>query len=252
LLPLMGPCCSVEAAQKEQTTIPSSPVVPAACQAESGELVERLKESLKEQHLRLKDLPDTSSPEFMQVLHELGFSSALERVKVIKAVVTLRKAPSAEAPPEDTTKFDTWQYDEMTKFQKAEAKFVVKDFVKAMVHGRNFQLVSPGSGEILDAVVSLNKRVDTLTICEEAGKKETIADLCNILDVAAEPEPSLAVQLRIDGQPEICLLLPSEEERETFVNALGILSKYAQAPKASQKVQRTYGSHRSTGDPAGS
>ena len=185
----------------------------------------------------MKDLPETRSADFSKALQELGFSSALDRVKIAKAINTLRDkevgSVANEVNPEawDTAKFDTWQYDEMSKLQKTEAKNMVKDFVKTMVQGRRLQAIQADSGEIVDAQVCLNKRVDRLTV--DVGDKTgpIVTELCDILDVVANVEPHLSVTVKTACLSEVCLLLPNLEERDTFTNALGILSQVAQKPK---------------------
>ena len=201
----------------------------------------------QDEHLRLRDLPETRSSDFSKALQELGFSSALERVKIAKAVNAIRESDtgasasstcngqkaSAERDTNqdwDTGKFDTWQYEEMSKVQKAEAKFMVKDFVKAMVHGRRLQMLKVESGEIVDAQVSLNKRVDRLIVHVAEEPCPVTTELCEILDVVPVDEPNLSVLVKT-GRSEKCFLLPTAEERDVFTNALGILSQVAQRPK---------------------
>ncbi|CAE7494448.1 unnamed protein product, partial [Symbiodinium necroappetens] len=198
----------------------------------SSELLERLLSILKDQGLRLKDLPESDSPDFAKLLQELGFSSALERVKLAKAVRALRSENEANLKDSDgDTKFDTWQYEEMSRVQKAEAKCMVKDFVKAMVHGRRLQKLSAETGEIVDVQVSLNKKVDRLTIEGiEAQRNEApiLTDLCDILHVEPMTEPDLTVLVKTRDS-ELCLLLPSLEERDAFTNALGSVSVFRSA-----------------------
>ena len=189
--------------------------------------------------LRLRDLPEVSSPEFPKLLQELGFPLALERVKIAKAVAALTAlrdrneakdgdGDATDANDANDAKFDTWQYHEMSKGQKAEAKSMVKDFVKAMVHGRSLQRLSMDSGELQDVQVSLNKKVDRLTIEAGAGYP-VVADLCDILDVVPL-EPDLTVMVKT-CESETCLLFSTVEERDAFTNALGILSQVAQRGK---------------------
>ena len=194
------------------------------------------------QHLRLKDLPESHSPDFAKLLQELGFSSALERVKLAKAVRAF-KSEQNEANLKESdgdTKFDTWQYEEMSRVQKTEAKCMVKDFVKAMVHGRRLQKLSAETGEIVDVQVCLNKKVDRLTIEGiEAQRNEApiLTDLCDILDVVPMTEPDFTVIVKTRDS-ELCLLLPTLEERDAFTNALGILSQVAQRPKLQADVAK--------------
>ena len=196
----------------------------------------------QDQHLRLKDLPESHSPDFAKLLQELGFSSALERVKLAKAVRAF-KGEQNEANLKESdgdTKFDTWQYEEMSRVQKTEAKCMVKDFVKAMVHGRRLQKLSAETGEIVDVQVCLNKKVDRLTIEgieAQSNEAPILTDLCDILDVVPMTEPDFTVIVKTRDS-ELCLLLPTLEERDAFTNALGILSQVAQRPKLQADVAK--------------
>ncbi|CAE7573441.1 unnamed protein product [Symbiodinium natans] len=63
-------------------------VTDAACfdfELERASLLRSLRERLSLEGLELEDMPDTSSQDFLRLLQELGFESALARAKVQKA-----------------------------------------------------------------------------------------------------------------------------------------------------------------------
>ncbi|CAJ1395905.1 unnamed protein product [Effrenium voratum] len=187
------------------------------------QLLELLRQTLKARQLQMKDLPEPKSSEFTQLLQELGFESALDRVKLGKMVTRERTGEAANVANAESSanvSFDTLEYEEMSRLQKAEAKYLIKDFVKCMIQGRYLQTVKAGSGEIVDCLATLNKKVDRLVLaCGQAASEVRLAEISEVT-VSSEGVSVLG----LGG--EIPLLLP-EEERETFANALAILAHRA-------------------------
>jgi len=58
--------------------------------------VEMLKAKLSEEGLTMEDLPDADEPDFLLVIEELGFNTALHRMKLRKAVRELQQGPEED------------------------------------------------------------------------------------------------------------------------------------------------------------
>lgn len=113
------------------------------------------------------------------------------------------------------------------KEQRAQAKIVVKDFVKSMVKGRKMNVIAP-DGNLKSCSVSLNRDLDMLRIKVKSNSRSI--PLREIEEIHAGEDPGeLNIQTPLD-ELSATLMLPSEEtitfrmndvnDRDTFVMCL--------------------------------
>mmetsp|Transcript_12101 Transcript_12101/g.31978 ORF Transcript_12101/g.31978 Transcript_12101/m.31978 type:complete len:231 (+) Transcript_12101:164-856(+) len=161
-----------------------------------------------------------------------------------------------EAPPERdadarsegaasaTSSAGSSSYETWTREQKAEAKRIIKDFVKSMVKGKNLHVVLP-NGQIRTVLVSLSRALDILKIKAGANKDAQaraipLATIDEILvgtdtgdSEACEgmetPLDELSVTLALSSQECITFRMSDVEARDTLVMCLTMFSNEARA-----------------------
>lgn len=130
--------------------------------------------------------------------------------------------------------FTTFDYEEMTKEQRSEARRIMKDFVKTMVRGRRFAVVA-ASGEIRTCFCALSRKLDRLRISiGEHDKKVREVHLSSILEVSCFDSTGIwdevSATLALNTDQCITFRLPGGEERDKLVACLTLLSSQAKQP----------------------
>lgn len=137
--------------------------------------------------------------------------------------------------------FATIDYEEMTKRQKHSAKQLVKDFVKAMVRGKQFSAVLP-SGQTRPCFCALNRTLDKLQIrANERDKHGRTVPLQNIAEIVVGSDKSasaateglqtplddMSVTLVLDTEECITFRLEDIESRDKLAACLTMFSGQA-------------------------
>mmetsp|Transcript_60092 Transcript_60092/g.176344 ORF Transcript_60092/g.176344 Transcript_60092/m.176344 type:complete len:231 (+) Transcript_60092:75-767(+) len=151
---------------------------------------------------------------------------------------TLRSEASATSSA-GSSSYDTW-----TREQKAEAKRIIKDFVKSMVKGKNLHVVLP-NGQIRTVLASLSRALDVLKIKAGSNKEaqaraiplSSIDEILVGTDIgdseACEgmetPLDELSVTLALSSQECITFRMADIEARDTLVMCLTMFSNEARA-----------------------
>jgi len=135
--------------------------------------------------------------------------------------------------------FSEQEYEEMSREQRKEARHLVKDFVRMMVRGRSFPVVT-ASGEHRNCFCTLSRKLDKLKISLSekdpqtreiplAGIMEILAGVPGVGGIVKElgSEDELCVTLLLDSNECITFCLPDAEARDKLVMCLTMFSNQA-------------------------
>lgn len=123
----------------------------------------------------------------------------------------------------------------MTKSQRADAKQFLKEFVKAMVKGRQYSVVHV-SGKILTCFVCLSRNLDRLHISldkDKPSREIKLFDISEIIpgdgqgEVVGSTKGLLDVTLVLETRECITFRMPDAEALEKLVLSLTMLSNQA-------------------------
>lgn len=137
------------------------------------------------------------------------------------------------------TAFDTLEssYQEMTKGERKQARELVKDFVKGMVRGREFDVIT-ASGELRICLCSLSRKLDKLKLSVgDKDKRVREIDLADVLEVAAgcidgPDADDRAVTLTLASDECLTFKLPDTEARDQLIACLNMFSNQARTSAA--------------------
>merc|ERR1711920_430598 len=125
-------------------------------------------------------------------------------------------------------------YAEMTRDQRQETRHLVKDFVKKMVKGQEFEVVA-ASGEIRSCFCALSRKLDKLKVSVgEKGQDKRVREipLSGVTEVyggggSGAIDEDLAVTLSLATQECITLQVRDAEQRDQLVHCLTMFSNQA-------------------------
>lgn len=123
-------------------------------------------------------------------------------------------------------------YQDMSKEERKETRTLVKEFVKGMVKGREFNVIA-ASGELRTCFCSLSRKLDKLKLSvgdkDKRMREILLADLVEVAPggVEGQDPDGRAVTLTLSSDECLTFKLPDAEARDQLIACLNMFSNQA-------------------------